>query len=126
MATKAKRVITGGSFDVSIPTGTTQSPAVVLGTDVLFLNVEITRDNWPAGGATLELRFSFDGGNTFITKSGPTFVDQFVPTPKQPTPTPASIGWGWNPAVQGQPTHARGRISGVGTAFAATISLTTD
>ena len=125
MATKAKIILTGGTFDVAIPSGTTQSPAVAIPADVGFLNVEITRDNWPVGGATVELRFSFDGGSTYVTKAGPTFIDQFVPTPKQTTPTPAPIGWGWNPDIFGQPTHARGRISNVATGFNATISLTT-
>ena len=115
----------GDFIGINIPAGTTQSPAAAIPTDVTSIRVEVSRDNWPVAGADLELRFSYDGGSTFQTKVGPQHIDPFVATPKQPTPTPASIGWGWNPQFFGQPTHVRGRISGVAASFVADISLST-
>ena len=113
----------GDFLGVTIPAGTTQSPAAAIPADVTSIRVEVSRDNWPVAGADLELRFSFDGGTTYVTKVGPQHIDPFVATPKQTTPTPAPIGWGWNPDAFGQPTHARGRISNVAASFVADISL---
>jgi hypothetical protein len=117
----------GDFLGVTIPAGTTQSPVAAIPADVNSVRVEISRDNWPSAGADLELRFSYDGGTSFVTKVGPQHIDPFVATPKQTTPTPASIGWGWgwNPDFFGQPTHVRGRISNVAASFVADISLST-
>lgn len=117
------RIKFGTYSAVTIPAGTTQSPAAALPADAHSVRVTITRDNWPPAGADVELRFSYDGGATFVTKAGPTHIDPFVATPKQTTPTPANIGWSWNPDVLGQPTHVRGRISNVAASFIADITL---
>lgn len=117
------RIKFGTFTGITIPAGTTQSPAAAIPADIQAVRVTVTRDNWPIAGADIELRFSFDGGNTYVTKAGPTHIDPFVATPKQTTPTPAIIGWIWNPDVFGQPSHVRGRISGVAASFTADITL---
>lgn len=85
------------------------SPAVALPADTEEVSVSMSREDWPALGATLELYASFDNQATWELKAS-LQVAPFVPSIKQPTPTPAIIGWGWNSTTSQQPTHARGRI----------------
>lgn len=87
----------------------TTSPPVSIAADSSEVIVKLSRENWPPTGALLELYVSFDSQATWQLKASAQ-VAPFVVTPKQVTPTPATIGWGWEREVFGQPTHARGRI----------------
>ena len=105
---------------VNIKNGVTTSPVVFVGAQYNWLNVRLSRENWPVAGATLELLASFDGGTTYETVAGAILIVPFVPTVKNPSPTDASIGFGWNPARR--PTHAKGRATSA-SAFSATLVL---
>lgn len=105
------RVAFGTFLGVQIVAGTRTSPAAAIAADMSEVDVSLSRENWPAAGCTLSLQFSFDGGNSWVTKVGPTQIGPFVATPKQASSTPARIGWTWNHDVFGQPTHARGQIA---------------
>lgn len=115
-------VILGTFSNVPISAGTTESPAVAIQSGQHSLNVAMTRDAWPAAGADLELLASYNGsGGPWVSKAGPTHIAAFVPTAKEPTATPAEIGFGWA-ATDVQPTHAKGRCVSA-SSFTSTITL---
>lgn len=115
------RQVFGTYANVLIRSPSQTSPAIPIPTDCDEINVRISRENWPALGCLIELQFSFDNQATWETKAS-SQVAPFIPTPKILTVTPAEIGWGWNSEIQGQPTHARGRIT-TATNFRADIEL---
>jgi len=91
--------------NVRITRGPNLSPELVVPPDARGVYVVVTRNNWPAGGATLTAQLSYDGGVSWVTKTV-LLVMPYEPTPKEPTPTPAEIGCSWGDA-EPQPTHAR-------------------
>jgi hypothetical protein len=107
---------------VRIPKGTTTSPALAVPTNLTTteIDVDVTRDNWPSAGCDLSLSASYDGGVTYQTVAGPQHIDPFVPTTKQPTPTPARIGFSWSADMV--PTHVKGTITAP-SAFNATLTV---
>ncbi len=91
----------------SIPSGTFLSPVAAVPADVRGLKLTMSRQNWPAAGATIALMLSFDGGNTF-PETDATFIAAWVDdgTGKHPL-SDAVITWGWG--ARRQPTHVKAR-----------------
>lgn len=100
--------------NVRITQGLNLSPSLVLASDVRGVYVVVTRNNWPAAGCALAGQVSYDGGASWVTVIGPLEVPPYEPTPKEPNPTPAEIGYSWGDAGP-QPTHARLVLNNHGT-----------
>lgn len=80
-----------------IPSGTTETPDVVVPADVNALTLIMSRENWPAAGVTIAIAVSTDAGQTW--KWWNQFIAPFVPTAKTTNvaDAPAKISYGWNP-----------------------------
>jgi hypothetical protein len=105
----------------SVPSGTFTSPAGVVPSDAIGLQLRMSRGNWPAAGANIALLVSFDSGVTYPTVYAndiAAWVDDG--NPKHGL-SDAVIGFGWG---EGQPIpdHVKAR-SISGTAYVSTITV---
>jgi hypothetical protein len=110
-----------GPTQVLIRAGVRETPAAAVPADVTALTLSMSRENWPAAGMDIEILVSFDGGVNFQSP-GPTHIAPFVASPREPVPTPASIGVGWNQDVH-QATHVKARSTNPGGNFQSTVKI---
>lgn len=125
MATRAIRAAreVGTTFpNVQIQPGANAFGPMAVTVDTRSIYVIMSRDNWPPEGCTLEGQLSFNGGSSWQTVAGPLFVPPHTPDPKEPTPTPADIGYSWGEGMP-QPTHARLVVNNHGARFRSDLRI---